>query len=89
MRWMTIEGLRGRRGGSVGSQSSEEKKKGLSEGKADKDGRGKRMKKNPAHEENGIDEGNAELKKRQWRAKRREMDKAEVVKKTNNNWTEV
>lgn len=31
--------------GSIGSHSSEEKRKGLSEGKADKDGRGKRMKK--------------------------------------------
>lgn len=68
--------------GSIGSHSSEEKRKGLSEGKADKDGRGK-------HEQNGIDEGNAELKKRQWRAKCPEMDKAEVVKKTNSNWTEV
>lgn len=76
--------------GSIGSHSSEEKRKGLSEGKADKDGRGKRMKKkNPAHEQNGIDEGNAELKKRHWRAKCPETDKAEVVKKTNSNWTEV
>lgn len=77
--------------GSIGSHSSEEKRKGLSEGKADKDGRGKRMKKkiNPAHEQNGIDEGNAELKKRHWRAKCPEMDKAEVIKKTNSNWTEV